>query len=210
MTKDLIHSIRSLIRHPAFTAVAVITLMLAIGVNTTIFSVVNAVLLRALPFRNPEQLVSVQKSASDDGLPGIAAYQYLSWREKQTGLADLGAYTENNFNLTGQGEPERISCAQVTASVFTTLGVQPVKGRLFAPEEDAVDKNNVAVVSEKFWRGRYGGSESMLGSSLTLDNKLYTIVGVMPVGFRFPGEFDIWLPLALDPVSYTHLRAHET
>jgi len=197
--KDIQFAFRSLIKRPGFTAVAVITLMLAIGVNTTIFSVVNAVLLRALPFRDPEQLVSVQKTAGDDGLPGIAAYQYLAWREKQTSLADLGAYTDNNFNLTGQAEPERISCAQVTASVFTTLGVQPVKGRLFLPQEDAVGANNVAIVSEKFWRARYGGNESVLGSSLTLDNKPYTIVGVMPAGFRFPGEFDVWLPLALDP-----------
>ncbi|HEX6284164.1 MAG TPA: ABC transporter permease, partial [Pyrinomonadaceae bacterium] len=164
-----------------------------------IFSVVNAVLLRALPFPDPEQLVAVQKSAGDDGLPGIAAYQYLSWREQQTGLADLGAYSNNNFNLTGRGEPERISCAEVTASVFTTLGVQPVRGRLFLPQEDAAGRNNVAIVSEKFWRARYGGAESILGESLTLDNKLYTIVGVMPAGFRFPGEFDVWLPLALDP-----------
>ena len=199
--KDIQFAFRSLIKRPGFTAVAVITLMLAIGVNTTIFSVVNAVLLRALPFRDPQQLVAVEQVAGSEGLPGIAAYQYLSWREKQTGLADLGAYTDNNFNLTGQGEPERISCAQVTASVFTTLGVQAVKGRLFAPAEDAVGKNNVAIVSEKFWRARYGGSESILGSSLTLDGKPYTVVGVMPAGFRFPGEFDIWLPLALDPAK---------
>lgn len=201
LIKELLFACRSLIKRPGFTAVAVITLMLAIGVNTTIFSVVNAVLLKALPFHDPEQLVAVQKSAGDDGLPGIAAYQYLAWREKQTNLADVGAYTDNNFNLTGRGEPERISCAQVTASVFTTLGVQPVKGRLFLPQEDAVGANNVAVVSEKFWRGRYGSNESILGSSLTLDNQPYTIVGVMPAGFRFPGEFDVWLPLALDPAK---------
>ena len=199
--KDFKFAFRSLLKRPGFTAVAVITLMLAIGVNTTIFSVVNAVLLRALPFRDPEQLVSVSKTSGDDGLPGIAAYQYLAWREKRTSLADLGAYTDNNFNLTGQGEPERISCAQVTASVFTTLGVQPVKGRLFLPQEDAIGANNVAIVSEKFWQARYGGNESILGSSLTLDGKPYTIVGVMPAGFRFPGEFDVWLPLALDPAK---------
>lgn len=201
MFKDLQFAIRSLVKQPGFTAVAVITLMLAIGVNTTIFSVVNAVLLRALPFHDPAQLVAIQKSVGSDGLPGIAAYQYLAWREQQTTLADLGAYTDNNFNLTGQGDPERISCAQVTASVFSTLGVQAVKGRLFLPQEDAVGANSVAIVSEKFWRARYGGSESVLGSRLTLDNKPYTIVGVMPAGFRFPGEFDVWLPLALDPAK---------
>ena len=197
--KDLQFAFRSLIKRPGFTAVAVITLMLAIGVNTTIFSVVNTVLLRALPFPDAAQLVAVQQSAGDEGLPGIAAYQYLSWREKQTSLADIGAYTDNNFNLTGQGEPERISCAQVTSSVFTTLGVQPIRGRVFLEEEDKPRMNNVAIVSEKFWRGRYGGKDSIIGSSLTLDNKVHTIVGVMPAGFRFPGEFDVWLPLALDP-----------
>ena len=199
--QDLKFAFRSLSKRPGFTVVAVLTLMLAIGVNTTIFSVVNAVLLRALPFRDPEQLVSVQKAASDKGFPGIAAYQYLVWRENQTSLVDLGAYGDNAFNLTGRGEPERITCSQVTASVFTTLGVQPLAGRLFLPQEDVVGANNVVIVSEKFWRTRYGGSESVLGSSLTLDNKPYTVVGVMPAGFRFPGDYDIWLPLALDPAK---------
>lgn len=115
MNKDLLQSIRSLIRHPALTAVAVITLTLAIGVNTMIFSVVNAVLLKALPFRNPEQLVSVN----------------TAWKDHNTSFDDLAAFTDNNFNLTGNGEPERLSCVQVTSSLFTTHGVQPVRGRFF-------------------------------------------------------------------------------
>ena len=204
MTKDLLHSIRSLLRHPAFTAVAVITLMLAIGVNTTIFSVVNAVLLKALPFRDPEQLVSVHKAAGDTGLPGIAAYQYLAWKEKSANFQDLAAYSDDNINLTGNGEPERIPYAQVTASLFTTLGVQPVRGRFFLPEEDKPGAANVVVVSENFWQRRYGRDEKILNQTLTLDNKPYTIVGVMPRSFRFPGEFDLWLPFALDPYKETH------
>jgi len=204
MTKDLIHSIRSLIRHPAFTAVAVITLTLAIGVNTTIFSVVNAVLLKALPFRDPEQLVSVHAAPSaSGGLPGIAAYQYLAWKDHNTSFDDLAAFTDNNFNLTGNGEPERLSCAQVTSSLFTTLGVQPVRGRFFLSEEDKPGAINVAVVSEAFWQRRYSRDESILQSTLTLNNKPYTIIGVMPHSFRFPGEFDVWLPLALDRIQET-------
>src|SRR5215213_2588023 len=201
MNKDLIHSIRSLLRHPGFTAVAVVTLTLAIGVNTTIFSIVNAVLLKALPFTDPQQLVSVHSAPSANGLPGIAAYQYLAWKDHNTTLDNLAAYTDNNFNLTGNGEPERISCAQVTSSLFTTLGVQPVRGRFFLTEEDKPGANNVAVVSEAFWQRRYGRDESILQNSLTLNNKPYTIVGVMPNSFRFPGEFEVWLPLALDPVQ---------
>ena len=203
MKKDLLHSIRSLIRNPGFTAVAVITLMLAIGVNTTIFSVVNAVLLKALPFQQPEQLVSVQKVAEPGGFPGIAAYQFLAWKDRNSSFDDLAAFTDNNFNLTGAGEPERISCAQVTASLFTTLRVQPLRGRFFLPEEDKPGSNNVAIVSERFWQRRYARDEAVLQSTLTLDNKPYLIVGVLPASFRFPGEFDVWLPIALDPVKET-------
>jgi putative ABC transport system permease protein len=201
MLKDLRQSFRSLIRHPAFTVVAVITLTLAIGVNTTIFSVVNAVLLKALPFSNPEQLVSVHPIPSADGLPGIAAYQYLAWKDQNTNFDGLAAFTDNNFNLTGNGEPERISCAQVTSSLFSTLGVQPLRGRFFVADEDKPGASNVVMVSEGFWQRRYGRDESILQKTLTLDNKPYQIVGVLPNNFRFPGEFEIWLPLALDPVK---------
>jgi putative ABC transport system permease protein len=204
MTKDLLHSVRSLLRNPGFTAVAVITLMLAIGVNTTIFSVVNAVLLKALPFRDPQQLVSVHKTSMPGELPGIAAYQYLAWKDQSTTFEDVAAFSDDNINLTGVGEPERIPYAQVTASLFSTLGVQPVRGRFFLPEEDKPGANNVVVVSERFWQTRYGRDEKILQHTLTLDNKPYSIVGVMPNGFRFPGEFDIWLPLALDPYKETH------
>ena len=203
MLKELRHSFRSLLRHPSFTAVAVITLMLAIGVNTTIFSVVNSVLLKALPFQEPQQLVSVQKVAEQGGLPGIAAHQYLAWKDRNSSFEDLAAFSDNNFNLTGVGEPERISCAQVTASLFTTLKVQPVRGRFFVPEEDKPGANQVAIVSERFWQRRFGRDEAILQNTLTLDNKPYSIIGVMPASFRFPGEFDIWLPLALDPVRET-------
>ena len=203
MIKELKQSIRSLLRHPGFAVVAVVTLTLAIGVNTTIFSVVNAVLLKALPFQEPQQLVSMQKVSEPGGLPGIAAYQYLAWKERNTFFDDLAAFSDDNFTLTGAGEPERISCARVTASLFTTLKVQPLRGRFFQPEEDQPGANKVAIVSERFWQQRYGRDEGILQGVLTLDNKPYSIVGVMPAGFRFPGEFDVWLPLALDPVKET-------
>jgi putative ABC transport system permease protein len=203
MLKDVRHGVRTLLRQPAFTLVAVITLALGIGANTAIFSLVNAVLLRALPFRNPEQLMSIGKPAGEAGLPGLAGYQYLAWKEKSTSFADLAAYTDNNFNLTGQGEPERIACAQVTANLFTTLGVPPLRGRTFLPEEDRRGQNQVAIVSEGFWQRRYGRNEALVGSTLQLDQKNFTVVGIMPAGFRFPGDFEIWLPLALDPVKET-------
>src|SRR6476660_5096491 len=118
MLKDIKYSIRTLLRQPAFTIVAVLTLALGIGANTAIFSVVNTVLLRALPFRNPEQLVSIGHSASSEGLPGLAAYEYLAWSEKSKAFDGLAAYSSDNFNLTGQGQPERVSGGQVTSSFF--------------------------------------------------------------------------------------------
>ncbi|HZN09476.1 MAG TPA: ABC transporter permease [Pyrinomonadaceae bacterium] len=201
--KDIGYSIRVLTKSPAFASIVIVTLGLSIGANTAIFSLVNTVLLRALPFRDPERLVSISKRAGEGGMPGLAGYQYLAWKEKSTAFEDVAAYSDNNFNLIGQGEPERIACAQVTASLFTTLGVQPLRGRTFLPEEDVRGNNQVAIVSEAFWQRRYGRDEALVGSILQLDQKNYTVVGIMPAAFRFPGEFEIWLPLALDPVRET-------
>ena len=201
--KDVRHGLRTLLRQPAFTVVAVITLALGIGANTAIFSLVNAVLLRALPFQSPEQLVSVSRAADAGGLPGLAGFQYLAWKDRSTSFDGIAAYTDNNFNLIGNGEPERISCAQVTASLFPTLGVPPLVGRTFFPEEDRPGQNQVAVVSEGFWQRRYGRDASLVGNSIQLNDKRYTVVGIMPSSFRYPGDFEIWLPLALDPVRET-------
>jgi len=203
LLKDLRYGIRSLLRHPAFTVIAVITLALGIGANTAIFSIVNGVLLRALPFPNPERLVSVSKPMDSEGLPGIAAREYLAWQSQSRDFETLAAYSNDNYNLIGLGAPERISCGQVTASFFSTLGVPALRGRVFLPEEDKPGSDNVVVVSEAFWQRRFGGSDSILGSSLTLEGKPYTIVGVMPHSFRFPGDYEIWLPMALDPVKET-------
>jgi putative ABC transport system permease protein len=204
LLKDIRHGMRSLLRQPAFTIVAVTTLGLGIGANTAIFSLVNAVLLRALPFHNPQQLVSIGKAAGEGGLPGLAGFQYLAWKEKSTTLDGVAAYADNNFNLVGNGGPERISCAQVSASLFPTLGVPPLVGRTFLPEEDRPGQNQVAIVSEGFWQRRYGRDASLVGNTIQLNDKRYTVVGIMPSSFRYPGDFEIWLPLALDPVKETH------
>ncbi len=201
--KNVRYAFRTLLRQPVFTLVAVITLALGIGANTAIFTLVNAVLLRALPFQKPEQLVSVGRVPGQGGMPGLAGFQYLAWKEKSNSFDGIAAYTDNNFNLIGNGEPERISCAQVTASLFPTLGVQPIVGRTFLPEEDRRGNNQVAIVSEGFWQRRYGREPSLVGSTIQLDDKNYTVVGIMPSSFRFPGDFEIWLPLALDPVRET-------
>jgi putative ABC transport system permease protein len=198
--KDIKYAIRSLIQRPSFSVVAILTLALSIGANTAIFTVVNAVLLRALPFNNPDQLVSIGQAPGKGGLPGLAAYEYLAWKDRNSTFDDMAAISDDSFNLTGQGEPERMSVARVTASMFTTLGVQPLEGRWFLPEEDRPGHSQVVVVSEGFWQRRFGRDRSLIGRSLTFNDKPYTVVGVMPGHFRYPGRFEVWMPLALDPV----------
>ena len=201
--KDFRYGVRSLLRNPTFTVVAVITLALGIGANTAIFSVVNTVLLRALPFQNPEQLVSVGKTVTSEDLPGIAAYEYLAWKQKNTDFADLAAFSNDNYNLNGQGEAERVSCGEVTASFFSTLGVVPLRGRVFGPDEDQPGRAQFVLLSESFWQKRFGRNESIVGGNITLEDKSYVVLGVMPREFRYPGDYDMWVPMALDPVKET-------
>ena len=190
-----------MLKSPGFTFIALVTLALGIGVNTAIFSIVYSVLLKSLPYKEPDRIVSINKIVSNGGLPGIAAYEYLDWLDQNTTFEQVAAYTNDNFNLTSAGEPERIVCAQVTANVFPLLGVQPLYGRVFLPEEDRPGRNQVIVVSQGFWQRRFGGDPNLLNRSITLNDKSYTVVGIMPDSFRFPSAYEIWMPLALDPVA---------
>ena len=202
--KDARYAIRSMMKQPGFTALSVLALALGIGANTAIFSVVNALLLRALPYQNPDRIVTVNRVASVGGLPGIIAYDYLDWRDQNQVFEELAAYTNDNFNLTGEGDPERISIAQVTANTFPLLGVQPLRGRGFLPQEDRPGNNQVVVVSQGFWERRYGGSPDLIGKTLTLNDKVYTIVGIMPESLRFPGAYEIWMPIAFNEEVERH------
>ncbi|MCI0489560.1 MAG: ABC transporter permease [Blastocatellia bacterium] len=204
LLKDARYAVRAMIRQPGFTALSVLALALGIGANTAIFSVVNALLLRSLPYNDPDRIVSVNKVASEGGLPGLAANEYLDWQQQNQVFEHVAAYTNDNFNLTGEGDPERLSIAQVTANIFPLLGVQPLKGRVFLPEEDRPGHDQVVVVSEGFWQRRYGGSPDLIGKALTLNDKVYTVVGIMPESFRFPGAYEIWMPLALDEEAERH------
>jgi putative ABC transport system permease protein len=201
LIQDIRYGVRMLLASPTFTAIAVLALALGIGANSAIFSVVNAVLLRPLPYREPDRIVSINKIADKGGLPGIAAHEYLDWQEHNQVFDEVAGYSSDNYNLVYNGEPERIACAKVTASFFTLLDVEPARGRAFLPEEDRPGHNQVAIISEGFWKRRAGGDPEVVGRAFTLDDKSYTIVGVMPESLRFPSSYDIWLPLALDPVA---------
>jgi putative ABC transport system permease protein len=188
LVQDVRYGLWMLRRNPGFTFVAVLTLALGIGANTAIFSVVNAVLLRSLPYHDPERLVSVGRVPS--GL-------FLKWREQARSFEQIAGETEGGADLTGIGEPERLRTGIVSANLFATLGLAPALGRAFTPEEDRTGGTPVAILSDALWRRRFGSDPQVIGRTLTLDGQSRTVIGVMPPGFRFPVRSDLWIPLAL-------------
>ena len=199
LLQDVKHALRMLAKSPGFTAVAVLTLALGIGANTAIFSLINTVLLRPLPYRNPEQLVNISASDREKGLLGIAvSYTKLQHLEQQARtLESVGAYYSLSMNLVGRGEPEQIIASRVNAAFFHALGVSPAFGRTFLPAEDQPGGANVVVISDTFWHSHFNGDPAVLGRSMSLDGNSTTIVGVLPPTFRFPfqhPEPELWLP----------------
>lgn len=185
---DLGYGIRLMLKSPGFTAIAVITLALGIGINTTIFSVMNAVLLRQLPYAAPESLVMVWEKFLQQGLDKIpvSASEFIDYQNQAQSFEQVAAFTTKDFNLTGGDAPERVSGAVVSANLFPLLGVEPFSGRTFLPEENQSGRDNVLVISYGLWQQRFGGAPNLEGSTVSLDGQSCTIVGIMPPEFRFP------------------------
>jgi hypothetical protein len=184
--QDARYGLLMLRRNPGFTFVAVLTLALGIGANTAIFSVVNAVLLRPLPYRDPDRLVLV---------PNATGRDFLRWRDQAKAFESIAVFGFGTADFTGSGEPERLAVATVSAELFATLGVAPALGRAFTTEEDRVGGQPVVILSDSLWRRRFGSDPRVIGRALTLNNQSQTVIGVMPPGFRFLGGFDLWMPL---------------
>ena len=186
--QDLKFGFRTLAKNPAFTAVAVFTLALGIGANTALFSVVNGVLLNPLPYPKPDQLVALYWRTAASPTWSISYPNFLDWVRDNRSFSALAAYREDDFSLTGTDEPERLTAEMISASFLPLLGVQPSVGRGFLPGEDQVGAAPVALISSGLWKRKFGSAPSAVGKSLTLDGKAYTIVGVVPEGFRYSGN----------------------
>ncbi len=202
LLQDLRYGARILLKQPGFTLVAVITLALGIGANTAIFSLVNSILLRPLPFREPDRLVRLIQASPKLGLStwGVSQADFAAYREQNRSFETVAIYSSSATNLTGEGEPGRLPMANVTADFFKVFGVNPLLGRTFVEGEDAPGKNLVCVISYAFWQRRFGGDPNILGRMLNLNNTPTQVVGVMPANFKFPRlEIDLWTPLALNP-----------
>jgi putative ABC transport system permease protein len=202
LIKDIRYGVRGLIKHPGFAVIALITLALGIGANTAIFSLVNAVLLKPLPFPESERLVMVWEDATAIGFPRStpAPANYVDWKTQQSVFEDMAALNYENFNLTGTGEPEKISAYGVTANFFSLIGIQPRLGRSFTAEEDQPGAGKVTVLSYALWQRRYGGDRAVLGRDILLNGEKYTVIGIMPAGFQFLDSLTgLWTPAAFTP-----------
>ncbi len=201
MFQDLRFGLRMLLKNPGFTLIAVLTLALGIGANTAIFSVVNAVLLRPLPYPEPERLIRLWESNPGRGWPEFSASapNFADWRKQQTVFEQLAAYGFDTFNLTGGGEPERVFALGVTANLFPTLGTPPALGRNFLPEEEQPGRHRVAILSDGLWQRRFGADPQLIGRQIQLNGANYTVVGVMPPRFQLTPGTEVWTPLMLDP-----------
>ena len=216
--QDLRYGSRMLLKTPGFTAVAVITLALGVGANTMIFSIIKGVLLTPLPFAEPGRLVMLWERKLPDATSRgfeqefVTPPDFADWQAEQHSFSHLAFWTgDSEFNLVTAEGREKVRCSYVASTLFVTLGVQPLKGRALLPEEDQKQGNRVAVIGYEFWQQRFGGDESALGQTVTLDTygrRDYTIVGVMPPGFQFPGKTEIWLPAGWNGLPLDRRAGH--
>ncbi|HEX3229014.1 MAG TPA: ABC transporter permease, partial [Pyrinomonadaceae bacterium] len=200
---DVRYALRVLRKNPGFTTIVLTTLALGIGVNTAIFSLVDGMLLRPLPYKEPDRLIRVIGSQRQIGLDNwnLSQASFTALRNNNHSLETLAAYSTGGANLTGDGEPERISIGNVSAEFFNVFGLPALLGRGFRAGEDTAGNNNVCVISYGFWQRRLGGDPGVIGRNVTLNGAPIEIVGVMPAHFNFPRpQIELWMPLAINPV----------
>ncbi len=199
LLQDVRFALRLLGRSPGFTVFAVLALALGLGANAAIFSVVNAVLLHPLPFRDAGRLVEIWEDGSRSrfSLDTPAPANYMDWKRQNDVFEDMAALKGDLYALTGQGTPEQIEGSPVTANLFPMLGVSPILGRNFSAQEDRPGGGNVALISYGLWQRRFGGDAAAVGRDIWLNGAKYQVVGVMPPGITFPERSQIWVPLAL-------------
>jgi predicted permease len=198
--RDLRYAFRSLRKSPGFTVVAILTLALGFGATIAVFTVVNGVLLRPLPFPSPERLFLISYQSKDGPLeyrPGLYDKDYLEYQRHNQAFEQIATFNESSATLTGAGDAARVPTAVVTSSFFPVLQINPVIGRAFLPEEEHPGNNSVAVLSDNIWRSRFGANPNILGKTIMLNGAQYRVVGVMPSDFTFPHEPALWLPLAV-------------
>jgi len=204
---DIRYGIRGLRKRPGFTTVAVLTLALGIGANSAIFSVLNAVLLRPLPYADADRIVRIDETEGKGGM-GVSPPNLLDFQQQNQTFESVAGYTAGNFILTHAGDPLRIQSCEISADLFSVLGVKPLIGRSFLAIDEKPGEDRVALISYGLWQRRFAGDHALLQKQITLDGLSYTVVGVMPNGFEFPIQperVEVWTPLE-QPEDLAQLR----
>lgn len=206
---DLRSSTRTLLKHPGFVITTTLILALGIGANTTIFSVINTVLMRPLPYKDPDRLVMIWETNQPNGVPRsiVSPANFLDWKKQNQVFDNLAAFRFWYYTVTGAGDPERYQGARVSAGFFPLLGVQPEIGRNFGPEDEQVGRDRVVILSHALWQRRFGANPNVVGQPLTINGETFTIIGVLPASFRFirvlNAELELWMPIAFPPEQMT-------
>ena len=206
---DLRSSTRALLKHPGFVITTTLILALGIGANTTIFSVINTVLMRPLPYKDPDRLVMIWETNQSNGVPRsiVSPANFLDWKKQNQAFDDLAAFRFWYYTVTGSGDPERYQGARVSTGFFPLLGVQPEIGRNFGPEDEQVGRDHVVILTHALWQRRFGANPNVIGQPLTIDGETFTIIGVLPASFRFirvlNAELELWMPIAFPPEQLT-------
>ncbi|MGC1416320.1 MAG: ABC transporter permease [Candidatus Acidiferrum sp.] len=208
--QDVHYALRMLRKNPGFTAVAILTLALGIGANTAIFSVVYAVLLKPLPFTNPEQLFTAFQANKQRGIAetGCSYPNFEEWRAQNQVFSEMAGILAHQLTLTGRGEPSVVNTSVVTPELFALLDVKPLAGRIFSRQDGKQGAPPVVLVSEELWRGRFGADPKIIGTSIDLDKRPFTVIGIIPAAFHTPffnTKQEVWIPLAQDPVFSTFM-----
>src|ERR1051325_3546317 len=200
--QDLRYAVRVLFKSRGLTMIALLTLALGIGVNSAIFSVVNAIVLRPLPYPDSDRLMVIWGNLHKTGLEEIeiSALEFKDFQQQCQAFDQIAAYTTQGLNLTGVDQPERLRGAAISANLFPTLGIQPRVGRNFAPEEDRYGNDTRVILSHSLWQRRFAGDSSVVNKTIQLDGRTVVVVGVMPADFHFPDrDTEAWIPLAFSP-----------
>ena len=206
LLQDVRYAVRTIVKTPAFTALTTVCLALGIGVNSTIFSVVDTLIIRPLPFRSPEQLTLLFRTNPSKGIDRerMSFAELEDFKARTHAFTDLAGESSRDLTLSDRGEPERVPGSLVTANLFPMLGIDPVRGRQFRPEEDRAGAARLVIVSDGLWQRRYARDPSLLGRTITIDGAPHTVMGIMPPKFQFPESAQLWLAQA--PVLYAAKR----
>lgn len=191
--RDIQYAIRVLVKNPGFSAVAIITLALGIGANTAIFSVVNAVVLRPLPYAEPDRLVMLWETIGGNDRRSAAPANFFDWRAENNTFQELAATFYANFNLTSDGEPDRIDGATITSNLMSMLGAHVQLGRTFQPDDDEHQDRSLVLISDGLWKRRFGADRNVVGRKIMIDETPHTVVGVMASGFQYPEKAEMWV-----------------